>query len=119
MTSIAGFRTTSIADRLGRPDSDIAELSELSWTTPEPKLWVAQRDGEFAGMIDFTAGQYVTTGPTGIRLGIFGDLSQAQDAVGAGQRPLTFRDGVLSNVAIVSAIVTLSVAGMGLTLLAA
>ena len=91
----------------------------LTWSTPESKLWIAARQGEYAGMIEYTEGHFMATGATGFDLGAFSDLAQAMESVDRGALPGRLPVGVLSNVAIVSAVVALSMVGMGLTVIAA
>lgn len=91
----------------------------LSWATPEPKLWIASRKGEYAGMIEYTEGHFMATGSTGYDLGAYSDLTQAMTAVDLGTLRGRLPVGVLSNVAIVSAVVAFSMVGMGLTVIAA
>ena len=106
---------TSIAT--ARPES--APRVGISWSSPEAKLWVATRGGEYAGMVEYSAGHFVATGPTGERFGGYSDVAQAKSAVDARAGGMRMRDGILSNVALVTAVVAISVAGMSLTMIAA
>jgi hypothetical protein len=53
----------------------------LTWLSPEAKLWVASRDGDFAGFVEFTDGHYDVTDARGAHVASCGTLHQAQDAV--------------------------------------
>jgi hypothetical protein len=57
-----------------------------SWTRPADDLWIASVDGEFAGMIEFTSGHFVTTDRTGGLIDNFSGIPQAMQAI-ASQRP--------------------------------
>jgi hypothetical protein len=91
----------------------------LTWATPEAKLWIASRRGEYAGMIEYTEGHFMATGATGFDLGGYSSLAQAMASVDRGPAAGRLPVGMLSNVAIVSAVVALSMVGMGLTVIAA
>ena len=106
---------TSIAS--ARPEAVPRE--EISWNSPEAKLWVGTRGGEYAGMIEYSAGHFVATGPAGERFGGYSDVAQAKRAIDDRASGLRIRDGILSNVALVTAVVAISVAGMSLTMIAA
>lgn len=41
----------------------------LLWTTPEADLWVANRNGEYAGMVEFVEGHFIARDSTGHFLG--------------------------------------------------
>lgn len=41
----------------------------LLWTTPDADLWVANRDGEYAGLVEFTDGHFIARDSTGHILG--------------------------------------------------
>ena len=43
--------------------------SRLLWTTPEANLWVANRYGEYAGMVEFADGHFIARDNTGHILG--------------------------------------------------
>ncbi|WP_066043929.1 hypothetical protein [Herbiconiux solani] len=95
------------------------KATTLTWSEPETKLWVASRDGEYAGMIEYLAGHFVATGATGHDLGSYSSLDSAMASVDLGASRRRLPEGVLSNVAIVSAVVALSLAGMSLSMIAA
>lgn len=46
-----------------------ATPSGLMWSSPEANLWVANRDGEYAGMVEFADGHFVARDSTGHILG--------------------------------------------------
>ncbi|MFB2556191.1 hypothetical protein [Herbiconiux liangxiaofengii] len=115
LTNITAARAPRIEE--GAPSASIA--APLNWSTPESKLWIAARRGEYAGMIEYTEGHFMATGATGFDLGAFSNLTQAMESVDRGALPGRLPVGVLSNVAIVSAVVALSMVGMGLTVIAA
>ena len=115
LTNITAVRAPRIAE-----SATVTPIAApLSWATPESKLWIASRNGEYAGMIEYTEGHFLATGATGFDLGGFSDLGQAMAAVDRGPIAGRLPVGVLSNVAIVSAVVALSMVGMGLTVIAA
>lgn len=91
----------------------------LTWSNPESQLWIANRDGEYAGMVEYADGHFLASGSRGEDLGSFSDRTQAMDAVRLGIARRRLPDGLLSNVAIVSAVVAVSIAGMSLTMIAA
>jgi hypothetical protein len=64
---------------LARPTDDSTE--PVTWSSPEAKLWVASRDGDFAGVIEFTDNHYDATDARGGRLASSATLRQAQDLV--------------------------------------
>jgi hypothetical protein len=112
VTSITSVREDSVSGETVSGES-------IAWNSPEPKLWVGNRSGEYAGMVEYTAGHFVATGPFGERFGSYSDVAQAMAAVDDRASGLRMRDGLLSNVALVSAVVAISVAGMSLTMIAA
>jgi hypothetical protein len=95
------------------------ERTPLLWSTPESKLWVAMRDGEYAGMIEYAEGHFVVAGPEGQRLGSHSDLARAMAALENGPVRSRLSEAFLSNVALASAVVAFSVAGMSLSMIAA
>ena len=64
-----------------RDDRPVA--SRLSWTTPAEDLWIASVDGEFAGMIEFADGHFITTDRRGGLLDNFSGIPHAMRAVAA------------------------------------
>ena len=111
--------TDITASRITPATAIPTEVPEIIWATPEAKLWIATREGEYAGMVEYAEGHFVASGPIGDDLGSFSDVAQAQAAVARGVALRRFGDGLLSNVAIVSAVVAVSLAGMSLTMIAA
>ncbi len=95
------------------------ERAAISWNAPETGLWVGNRSGEYAGMVEFTNGSYLASGEVGDELGRFGSLDDAFRSVASGAPKHRFPDGILSNVAILTAVVAISVAGMSITMIAA
>ncbi|WP_291056933.1 hypothetical protein [Herbiconiux sp.] len=91
----------------------------LSWTNPESQLWIANRQGEYAGMVEYADGHFLASGSRGEDFGSFSDRTQAMEAVRLATARRRLPDGLLSNVAIVSAVVAVSIAGMSLTMIAA
>ena len=72
--------------RLMRLRSERPAVVQPSWTRPTDDLWIASVDGEFAGMIEFADGHFVTTDRTGGLLANFSGIPQAMRAI-ATQRP--------------------------------
>lgn len=105
-----------ITDISTAPNID-APVEPLSWSAPEPKLWVANQQGEYAGMVEYLDGHFLATGARGEDFGEYSDRGQAQDAVRHGGSGRRMPVGLLSNVAIVSAVVAISLAGMSLSVL--
>lgn len=50
------------------PNARVAPTA-LLWTTPEASLWVANRAGEYAGMVEFADGHFIARDSTGHILG--------------------------------------------------
>lgn len=92
---------------------------DLSWSNPESQLWIANRQGEYAGMVEYADGHFLASGSRGEDFGSFSARTRAMDAVREGVARRRLPDGLLSNVAIVSAVVAVSIAGMSLTMIAA
>jgi hypothetical protein len=44
-------------------------LPQILWTSPEENLWVANHNGEYAGMVEFVDGHFVSRDNTGHLLG--------------------------------------------------
>lgn len=95
------------------------ERVAVSWNAPEEGLWVGNRSGEYAGMVEFTSGAYLASGDVGEELGRFGSLDDAFASVASGSPKHRLPDGMLSNVAIISAVIAVSIAGMSLSMIAA
>jgi len=96
-----------------------AARPSVSWNAPEPGLWVGNRSGEYAGMVEFTNGLYLASGEVGEELGRFGSLDDAFASVATGAQKHRLPEGVLSNVAIISAVIAISIAGMSISMIAA
>lgn len=85
----------------------------LMWLSPEAKLWVASRDGDFAGFVEFTDGHYSVTDARGATIASCGTLSQAQDVVELSmRRASTLR--TLAYVAVGTGAVAVSALAIGL-----
>ena len=67
--------------RFMRLRSERPAVVQPSWTRPTDELWIASVDGEFAGMIEFADGHFVTTDRTGGLLDNFSGILQAMQAV--------------------------------------
>jgi hypothetical protein len=91
----------------------------IVWSSPETKLWVGSRSGEYAGMIEYSAGHFVVTGRVGQPLGSCSDLNQAMSVAESGRTLHRLPEALLSNVALASAAVAVSVAGLSITMIAA
>ncbi|MFB2554384.1 hypothetical protein [Herbiconiux liangxiaofengii] len=61
-----------------------AATGDLVWGSPESKLWVASRDGEFAGFVEFVDGHYATVDGTGQSLPPRATLAEAKAALANG-----------------------------------
>lgn len=53
----------------------------LRWSSPEAKLWVATREGEFAGFVEFREGHYVVSDGAGRELAPRATLREAKGAL--------------------------------------
>lgn len=95
------------------------ERQPVSWNAPEQGLWVGNRSGEYAGMVEFTNGAYLASGDVGEELGRFGSLDDALASVASGAQRHRLPEGMLSNVAIITAVVAISIAGMSISMIAA
>ncbi|GAA2224038.1 hypothetical protein N1031_00620 [Herbiconiux moechotypicola] len=104
---------------IAMPVAGTTAVEPIRWSTPETKLWVGTRAGEYAGMIEYVDGHFVVVGATGRSLGSWSDLAQAMTAAESGRGGHRVSDALLSNVALASAAVAVSIAGLGLTMLAA
>ncbi|MFB2580784.1 hypothetical protein ACEXQD_06005 [Herbiconiux sp. P15] len=93
-----------------RPDTAI-----LRWASPETRLWVATHDGEYAGMVEFTDGHFVTHDRAGRTVGTSSSLPAAQRAI---LHPVAAPIS-LPYVAAVAGTVALSLSTMGIAALAA
>ena len=59
-----------------------ADAHGVSWLSPEAKLWVASRDGEFGGFVEFVDGHYEVTDARGHQLEPRGTLREAKELIG-------------------------------------
>lgn len=53
----------------------------LEWAMPESKLWVATSSGDYAGMVEFSSGHFVSYDRNGRRIAASSSLPQARDRV--------------------------------------
>lgn len=57
----------------------------MQWTLVQSGLWVANRSGEFAGMVEKVLGEaYRASSARAITLGIFASLAEAKECVSRG-----------------------------------
>ncbi|MFF2050576.1 hypothetical protein ACFVU2_03150 [Leifsonia sp. NPDC058194] len=54
---------------------------DVTWTTPESRLWVATRASSFVGLIEFTENHFLVTDSTRTVIGTFAGLAQAKAAL--------------------------------------
>jgi len=87
-----------------------SETATLEWREPEPKLWVALRDGDSIGTVEFHDGCFVTFNRGGAEITTSSSLPAAK-AVLSDHRG---RAVPLSYVAVVTGIVAISIAAMAL-----
>ncbi|WP_378145006.1 hypothetical protein ACFJGV_16125 [Cnuibacter sp. UC19_7] len=88
-------------------------LVEVDWLSPEPKLWVGSRGGEFAGMVEFSNGHFLATDRIGASLGAHPTLDLAKQRVAA---PPHVVRSVLAQAAVVAGVIASAVALMSLSL---
>lgn len=88
-------------------------LAEVEWLSPEPKLWVGSRQGEFAGMVEFSNGHFLATDRIGASLGAHPTLDLAKQRVA--EPPRVVRP-VLAQAAVVAGVIASAVALMSLSL---
>lgn len=50
---------------LDLPKSDEFSPPDVTWSTPQPDLWVATANGQFAGQIQFSLGHFIITNADG------------------------------------------------------
>lgn len=55
--------------------------SNLSWKQADTNVYVATRDGEFAGFVELAAGTHVVRDNHGAELGTFKNLTEARRAL--------------------------------------
>lgn len=96
---------------LARPTED--SVGPLTWSSPEAKLWVASREGDFAGFVEFTDNHYDATDARGGQLASCGTLGQAQDLVEQSMRRAS-AGTILASVAVATGIVAVSALALGL-----
>jgi hypothetical protein len=58
--------------------------SGVRWMNPEAGLWVAHRHGDYAGMVERSAGEYHARSARGRALGSFPDLDSALAVIDGG-----------------------------------
>jgi hypothetical protein len=88
-------------------------LADVDWLSPEPKLWVGSRGGEFAGMVEFSNGHFLATDRIGASLGAHPTLDLAKQRVA--EPPRVVRS-VLAQAAVVAGVIASAVALMSLSL---
>jgi hypothetical protein len=74
-----GRDTMTSTHTLARPTED--SRGPITWSSPEAKLWVASRDGDFAGFVEFADNHYEATDARGGQLASCATLRQAQDLI--------------------------------------
>ncbi|PRY64628.1 hypothetical protein B0I08_11212 [Glaciihabitans tibetensis] len=84
------------------------DLPELRWASPEAKLWVASRGGDFAGFVEFREGHYEVTDGRGAQLASCATLRDAKAMI-ARPEQWTLLAHPLAYAAIVTGGVTVSV----------
>jgi hypothetical protein len=77
-TRMASTRTTSTHALTRLTDGS---PGPIAWSSPEAKLWVASRDGDFAGFVEFSDNHYDATDARGGQLASRATLRQAQDLI--------------------------------------
>jgi hypothetical protein len=82
----AGIGTSSLPAaarrRASRSRPPRGAAPALTWNSPERHLWVATRDGEYAGMTVFDRRRgFTSTGPRAQPVGSFRSLEAAQEAL--------------------------------------
>lgn len=70
------------------PTGELAVSRALSWMSPESGLWVANRDGEYLGMIERVEGRYRASDARGRSRGTHDGLGEAQFAVDRQRTPV-------------------------------
>ena len=91
------------------------ETATVRWASPETRLWVATVDGEYAGMVEFSDGHFVTHDRTGRTVATSSSLPAAQRAIlQPSASPIS-----LPYVAAVAGTVALSLTSMSIAALAA
>ena len=55
--------------------------ARVLWSSPEQNLWVANREGEYAGMVEFANGHFLARDRTGNFIDAFTDVPSAKTAV--------------------------------------
>ncbi|AXH36862.1 hypothetical protein DVJ78_16895 [Humibacter sp. BT305] len=95
------------------PAPAVPTLEQVEWLSPEPKLWVGSRGGEFAGMVEFSNGHFLATDRVGASLGAHPTLDVAKQRVA--EPPRVMRP-VLAQAAVVAGVIASAVALMSLSL---
>lgn len=63
------------------PQKPEATPVRMLWTSPVENLWIGNRGGEYAGMIEFSEGHFVARDRTNAVIDVFTDIPSAQLAV--------------------------------------
>ncbi len=78
---------TATATTTSSTPGESAGAAPLQWTSPEAKLWVATRAGEFAGFVEFGEGHYRVTDGLGAAIGTAATLLDAKRVLAPGSEP--------------------------------
>ena len=62
------------------PDAGTAAAPELSWSSPDTNLWVANRDGDYAGMVEFIDGHFAVQNAHGEHIATCSSIPEALTA---------------------------------------
>jgi hypothetical protein len=71
----------------GGETGSTSTLPQVLWSSPEENLWVANRNGEYAGMVEFVDGHFLSRDNTNALLGIEVSLRDAKAAVRTQREP--------------------------------
>jgi len=63
------------------PDADTAVAPELSWSSPDTNLWVANHDGDYAGMVEFVDGHFAVQNAQGEHVATCTSIPEAMTAL--------------------------------------
>ena len=77
-------------------DTTISDIEVITWSSPDSELWVANGDGEYAGMVEFTEGRFEVRNSIGSVVGTATSVPAAREMLerhlaGRPQRSLTMR----------------------------
>ncbi|MGA1836945.1 hypothetical protein VD659_08425 [Herbiconiux sp. 11R-BC] len=78
---------TATATTTSSTPGESAGAAPLQWNSPEAKLWVATRAGEFAGFVEFGEGHYRVTDGLGAEIGTAATLRDAKSVLTPGSAP--------------------------------